>query len=77
MPRTEKDLDRLMSEIEKHKAFSHALGSALNDGDLDEKEVLIRAAKADESLYNLCDQIQEERSDEREDDIAQESSAAS
>lgn len=77
MPRTENDLDRLMRAVEEHSAVGHELGEKLNAGKLSIQEVLARAGRADERLYNICDQIAMERVEEREAEIREENSVAS
>ena len=64
MPRTEADLDRLMVAVEVHKAEGNRLGERFVEGKMTPEEVLEGAAIADAKLYDICDEIAIERSDE-------------
>lgn len=64
MPRTEEDLDLLMTAVEQHKMEGNRLGELLLEGKLVPEEVLTQAGIADGKLYDLCDAIQIERSEE-------------
>ena len=72
MPRTEGDLDQLMKAIEGHQAVGHRIGTALNEGKIDPEKALDQAAAADDALYAIRDRIQEERAQERDDEIKKE-----
>lgn len=64
MPRTEADLDLLMTAVEHHKMESNRLGELLLEGKLTHEEVLEQAGVADGKLYDLCDALAIERSEE-------------
>lgn len=61
MPRTEADLDRLMTAVENHKAEGNRLGELLLEGKLKPEEILDQAAVADAKLYDVADEIAIER----------------
>jgi hypothetical protein len=64
MPRTEGDLDWLMTEIEIHKQVSAMIGEKVKSGELTHEEAIDTAAIADAKLYDVCDQIAIEREEE-------------
>jgi hypothetical protein len=64
MPRTEHDLDVMMTAIERHKGEGSRLGELYASGKLDASAILDQAAHADNQLYNILDIVQEEREKE-------------
>lgn len=66
MPRTEHDLDVLMTAVERHKGEGNRLGELYAEGKLDASAILDQAAHADNQLYNILDIIQEEREETTE-----------
>lgn len=64
MPRTEADLDRVMTAVEIHKAEGNRLGELFLEGKLMPEQILEQAAVADGKLYDICDEIAIERDTE-------------
>lgn len=72
VPRTERDFDTLTSAIEAHMKQGERIGKALNAGKIDYEEALNQAGDADEKLYNINDALLAQRSQERDQEIAEE-----
>lgn len=64
MPRTEADLDRIMTAVETHKAEGNRLGQLLLEEKLKHEEILEQAALADAQLYDVVDEVAIERGEE-------------
>lgn len=64
MPRTEDDLDRLMTAIESHKLEGNKIGEQVAAGAMDTSEALRDASIRDARLYDELDQIALERDEE-------------
>lgn len=64
MPRTEGDLDMLMTAIENHKNESHRIGTLVKEDKISDEEIINDSAINDAKLYDICDTIAEERDEE-------------
>ncbi len=64
MPRTEADLDLLMSAIELHKTESHRIGTLVQEDKITDEEIIEQSAINDAQLYDVNDKIAEERDKE-------------
>lgn len=64
MPRTEEDLDTLMTAVEAHKIEGHRIGEQVAEGFMDTSEALQLASQRDARLYDILDQMAYEREEE-------------
>lgn len=64
MPRTEADLDQLMTAVETHKLESHKLGEQYREGFIDPSELIQQVSLRDARLYDILDQMAYEREEE-------------
>lgn len=64
MPRTEDDLDVLMTAVEVHKIEGHKIGEQVREGFMDVHEAMAAASIRDARLYDTLDQMAYEREEE-------------
>jgi hypothetical protein len=64
MPRTEADLDRLMTGVEIHKNESHRIGTLVQEEKITDEEIIDQSSLNDAQLYDLCDSIAMDRDEE-------------
>lgn len=64
MPRTEADLDALMTAVEGHKIEGHKIGEQVREGFMDAHEAMQAASVRDARLYDILDQMAFEREEE-------------
>lgn len=64
MPRTEGDLDMLMSAVEIHIQESNRIGTLVQEGKITQEEIIDQSAENDAHLYGICNKIAQERGDE-------------
>lgn len=64
MPRTEKDLDDMMTAVEIHKSESNRIGELVLEEKLTPEQIIDESATNDSALYDVLDAIAYEREEQ-------------
>lgn len=64
MPRTEVDLDVVMTAIENHKAESNRIGELVLEDKITPEEIIDQSSINDARLYDVCDEVAADRDEE-------------